>query len=584
MENTFIKKKEGAAVERVKITQYLKPNAVRMAFGFVIKVIGTIAELLLPLLLGYMLDDGENAPVRDVPSLLLFGGGMLALALVALYGNIIANRLASRVARDATLKVRGDLFSKTLSLSARQIDSCTLPTLVSRLSTDTYNLHNMLGMMQRLGVRVPIMLFGGLAFAFMLEPILTLILVAVLPVMLVVVLFIAGRGIRLYEALQRSNDAMVRKIRDDYAGIRVVKALSRTKYESASFHAVAGRVASDEMRAGIWTGASNPIVSLLLNLGMVAVVLVGALRVRDGVMSPAKIVAFVSYFTLILNAAMTVSRLFVTLAKGGASAKRICEILNLPQEPLLLPAAAGGAARVEFKDVTFSYGEGTAVEHVSFALKKGERLGVLGATGSGKSTLVQLLLRFYDANSGEILLDGQNVVSIPPDLLREKFGIVFQNDFIMAGTVEDNVDFCRGIPKDRIERTLRAAQADFVFEREQGLQYPLAAHGVNLSGGQKQRILIARALAGEPDVLILDDSSSALDYRTDAALRAAISREYPELTCIYIAQRISSVQGCDKILVLERGKEVGLGTHEQLLENCAIYRDIARSQGGDVHE
>ena len=288
-------------MERVKITQYLKPNAVRMAFGFVIKVIGTIAELLLPLLLGYMLDDGENAPVRDVPSLLLFGGGMLALALVALYGNIIANRLASRVARDATLKVRGDLFAKTLSLSARQIDSCTLPTLVSRLSTDTYNLHNMLGMMQRLGVRVPIMLFGGLAFAFMLEPILTLILVAVLPVMLVVVLFIAGRGIRLYEALQRSNDAMVRKIRDDYAGIRVVKALSRTEYESASFHAVAGRVASDEMRAGIWTGASNPIVSLLLNLGMVAVVLVGALRVRDGVMSPAKIVAFVSYFTLILN-------------------------------------------------------------------------------------------------------------------------------------------------------------------------------------------------------------------------------------------------------------------------------------------
>ena len=245
-------------MERVKITQYLKPNAVRMAFGFVIKVIGTIAELLLPLLLGYMLDDGENAPVRDVPSLLLFGGGMLALALVALYGNIIANRLASRVARDATLKVRGDLFAKTLSLSARQIDSCTLPTLVSRLSTDTYNLHNMLGMMQRLGVRVPIMLIGGLAFAFMLEPILTLILVAVLPVMLVVVLFIAGRGIRLYEALQRSNDAMVRKIRDDYAGIRVVKALSRTEYESASFHAVAGRVASDEMRAGIWTGASNP--------------------------------------------------------------------------------------------------------------------------------------------------------------------------------------------------------------------------------------------------------------------------------------------------------------------------------------
>ena len=303
-----------------------------------------------------------------------------------------------------------------------------------------------------------------------------------------------------------------------------------------------------------------------------------------GVMQAGKIVAFVSYFTLILTAAMTVSRLFVTLAKGTASGRRICEILNLPEEPLLLPASTHGGARVEFDDVTFAYGEVPAVEHISFKLQKGERLGILGATGSGKSTLVQLLLRFYDATSGGVYVDGRNVTDIPKEELRTKFGIVFQNDFIMAGTVYENVDFCRGISEEEVSRALRAAQADFVFEREEGLQFPLAAHGVNLSGGQKQRILIARALAGAPSVLILDDSSSALDYRTDAALRAAIVREYPELTCIFIAQRISSVQGCDRILVLERGKTAGLGTHAELLQTCGVYRDIARSQGGDVGE
>ncbi len=569
----------------VRIRNYLRPNAVRMAFGLLIKATGTVAELLLPLLLGYMLDDSASSPVKDVKTLLLFGGLMLLFAFVALYGNIIANRMASRVAREATQKLRGDLFSKTLSLSARQIDACTLPTLVSRLSTDTYNVHNMLGMMQRLGVRVPIFLFGGLAFAFALEPVLTLILVAVLPFMLAAVLFIASRGTRLYAKLQGSVDGMVRKIRDDYAGVRVIKALSRTEYESKSFKEVAGQVAKDEMSAGIWTGMSNPIVTLLLNLGMVAVVLVGAFRVQAGVMSAGKIVAFVSYFTLILNAAMTVSRLFVTLSKGAASGRRICEILNLPEEPLLLSAPEGGSARVEFDDVSFSYGGGKpALEHISFSLKKGERLGILGATGSGKSTILQLLLRFYDAGSGAVYIDGENVTQIPAERLREKFGIVFQNDFIMAGTVYENVDFCRGIAEEEVVRALRAAQAEFVFEREEGLQFPLAAHGVNLSGGQKQRILIARALAGSPAVLILDDSSSALDYRTDAALRTAIAREYPDLTSIFIAQRISTVQNCDRILVLENGREVGLGTHAELMETCAVYRDIARSQGGEVCE
>lgn len=570
----------------IKLRTYLKPHAWRMAAGLTIKTLGTVAELLIPLILGYMFDDSESSPVKSTPVLLAFGGAMLALAFIALYGNIIANRMASRVARDAIVGIRRDLFGKTLSLSARQADSFTLPSLVSRLSTDTYNVHNMIGMMQRLGVRVPIMLFGGLAFAFALEPVLTCILVAVLPVMLFIVLFIARKGIRLYARLQGSVDTMVRKVRGDYGGIRVIKALSREDYEREAFRGIAGEVAQSETRANLVTGVSNPAVSLLLNLGMVAVVLVGAFRVEAGVMPAGKIVAFVSYFTLILNAAMTVSRLFVTLAKGTASSRRICGVLNAPAEPLLLPARAPreDGAFIRFENVTFSYGGAPALKDISFTLQRGEKLGVIGATGSGKSTLVQLLLRFYDAQEGAVYVGGQDVRTLPLPELRARFGAVFQSDFIMEGTAEENVSFCRGIPREDVERALHLAQAEFVFDRPEGIGYPLAAHGANLSGGQKQRILVARALAASPEILVLDDSSSALDYRTDAEMRAAIRENFPQTTAIYIAQRVSSVRGCDKILVLENGRAAGLGTHAQLMGSCPVYREICASQGGDLDE
>lgn len=567
-----------------RIFSYLSPYKARIALGLFFKIAGTVAELVLPLIMSYMIDD--VVPTGDILALSLWGGGMLLAAVVAFLGNVKANRMASRVARDTTERLRADLFCKTLSLSARQADEVTIPSLVSRLSSDTYNVHNMIGMMQRLGVRVPIMLFGGLAFAFALEPVLTCILVAVLPVMLFIVLFIARKGIRLYARLQGSVDTMVRKVRGDYGGIRVIKALSREDYEREAFRGIAGEVAQSETRANLVTGVSNPAVSLLLNLGMVAVVLVGAFRVEAGAMPAGKIVAFVSYFTLILNAAMTVSRLFVTLAKGTASSRRICGVLNAPAEPLLLPACAPreDGAFIRFENVTFSYGGAPALKDISFTLQRGEKLGVIGATGSGKSTLVQLLLRFYDAQEGAVYVGGQDVRTLPLPELRARFGAVFQSDFIMEGTAEENVSFCRGIPREDVERALHLAQAEFVFDRPEGIGYPLAAHGANLSGGQKQRILVARALAASPEILVLDDSSSALDYRTDAEMRAAIRENFPQTTAIYIAQRVSSVRGCDKILVLENGRAAGLGTHAQLMESCPVYREICASQGGDLDE
>ena len=413
-----------------RIFSYLAPYKWRMALGLLIKALGTVAELVLPLIMSYMIDD--VVPTGSVLALSLWGGAMLLAAVVALVGNVKANRMASKVARDTTERIRADLFEKTLSLSARQVDEATLPSLVSRLSSDTYNVHNMIGMMQRLGVRAPILLVGGVALTFAVDAVLALVLLVSVPVLALIVVLVTRKGVGLYTRLQRAADSMVRKVRDDHTGIRVIKALSKGEYESASFAAVNARVSSAEGKAGMTMGVTNPLMNAVLNLGMAAVVLVGAYRVAGGNAMPGDIIAFTSYFSIILNAVISVSRIFVVLTRGGASAKRIADILALPRD--LLPVEGteeGDAAEViRFENVSFSYGGAPALKNVSFSLKKGQSLGIIGATGSGKSTLVALLLRFYDADAGRVLLCGKDVRAYENQAFRKKFGVVFQSDFL----------------------------------------------------------------------------------------------------------------------------------------------------------
>lgn len=559
------------------LLSYLSPYKLRMALGLLIKAAGTLAELFLPLIMAHMIDD--VAPTEDILALSLWGAGMLACAAAGLAGNVIANRMASKVARDTTERIRADLFSKTLNLSARQTDEATVPSLVSRLSSDTYNVHNMIGMMQRLGVRAPILLVGGVALTFMVDPVLALILLAAVPALAVIVIVVSKRGIRLYDNLQRSVDGMVRKVRDDYTGIRVIKALSRTDYESDSFRAINGEVVRNETKAGVTMGVTNPLMNAILNLGMAAVIFAGAYRVAAGHAMAGDIIAFTSYFTLILNAVISVSRIFVMYSKGGASARRIAAILALPEE--LLPEAERAPrddSVIRFENVTFSYGEVPALRGVDFSLAKGQSLGIIGATGSGKSTVVALLLRFYDACEGRVLVDGKDVRAYERAELREKFGVVFQNDFLMAASVRENIDFERGLPQENVEQAAGYARADGFIGEHGGFESELTARGANFSGGQKQRLLIARALAASPEILILDDSSSALDYRTDAQLRKTLLERLPDTTIVMIAQRISSVRFADRILVLDEGRAVGFGSDSELMEACEVYRRIYASQ------
>jgi ATP-binding cassette subfamily B protein len=333
-------------------------------------------------------------------------------------------------------------------------------------------------------------------------------------------------------------------------------------------------------------GITNPAMFLLLNLGLVGVIIAGAYQVNAGLTPPGVILAFLSYFTIILNATLALTRMFVMFSRGGASGERIAEVLAQPEDLTLRDRVhRDDEYHVVFDNVAFSYQANPSganlIEGISFALKKGETLGILGETGCGKSTIIQLLLRFYDVSSGSIRINGDDIRGIPPDELYTKFGVCFQKDVLFADTIRENIAFGRELSEEELRRAVRYAQAeDFVNAQEEGFDYNLSSRGTNISGGQRQRLLIARATASAPEILILDDSSSALDYRTDANLRHTLRENFGNTTTIIIAQRISSVMQADHILVLEHGRILGYGTHGELLESCALYQEINQSQMG----
>ena len=568
-----------------KVIEYMRPSFSLLFLGVTIKFIGALMDLFLPWVLSHIID--EVVPLNSMKLIVFWGGVMFLCALTALITNIIANRMAAKVARNTTERLRHELFSKILYLSSSQIDEMTLPSLELRLTSDTYHVHRMITMMQRMGIRAPILLIGGIAITLTLDPVLTAVLICTLPFISLLVLTVTRKGFPMYKQLQSKTDYMVRVVRENIAGVRVIKALSKTEHEKTRFHTANQEVIKMEKTAGYTMSLTSPIMNLLLNTGLTLVILVGAYRVNAGTTEPGKILAFMSYFTIILNAMMAVTRIFVMYSRGSASASRIEEVLNMPVE--LTPVEKENVNEEEhivFDHVNFSYQKKeNNLTDISFKLKRGETLGILGPTGSGKSTIINLLLRLYDADSGEIRISGKPVQSLTPEELHTKFGIVFQNDFVVAESIRENIAFGRSLTDEQIEAASQNAQAfEFIGGLDDKFDHQVAARGNNLSGGQKQRLLIARALADHPEVLILDDSSSALDYKTDANLRKVLNEKYSDITTIIIAQRISSLMHADHIIILEDGEILGQGKHQELLESCDLYRMISENQmGGEVH-
>ena len=569
-----------------ELKNYLKPWWGYIALTMFIKLLGAAAELLIPYFMEIMLD--VKVPAGEVRSIYVFGGLMLLCAALCLGANVLANRMSAVSSGNITRAVRHDLFQKLQSLSAHQMDGLTVASAESRLTSDTYNVNQLLARLQRLGIRAPSLLIGGIAMMLSMDVTLSLVLVAMLPIIAVVVYMVTKTTVPLYTHEQSILDRMVRVVQENITGIRVIKALSKTDDEKKRFHSVNEEFTQTDLKAGTYSAISNPTSTLVLNLGLTLVVVVGAFRVNGGHCPPGVIVAFLQYFTMILNAMLGITRIFVIWSKGEASARRVADVLAMPKDLEVAEEKAqpeADAPHIEFRNVSFSYtGVGRNIDSLSFSLMHGQVLGILGPTGSGKSTILNLLMRLYDPDDGQILIDGRDIRTLSPTDLRSRFGVVFQNDFVAEGTIADNIRFFRELDEASLERAAEHAQADFIAHKDGGMNAEVMVRGNNLSGGQKQRLLIARALAGNPEILVLDDSSSALDYRTDANLRRALRKNYRQTTTVLVAQRVSSLMHADLILVLDEGEVIGSGTHRELMETCEEYRIIAQTQMGDGKE
>lgn len=580
------------------IFSYMKKYRKLVAAVMLIKLAGTLGELMLPYVLEHLVDD--VVPEKDVKLVCLWGSIMILLAIFVRQANVRANRLSVRVAKESTYEIRRDLFWKSINLSGSQLDEFGLPSLDSRMTSDSYNLQSFIQSVQSLGIRAPILLLGGILITLTMDTGLAAILCIMAPIMIIAVVFVSMKGIPLYDKVQQSVDDIVRTMRENITGIRVVKALSKEDYEMRRFAGVNERMTKRDIRASIIMALPGPVLTAILNVGLTVVVLVGAVRVNEGTTQPGVILAFLTYFNMILMGVMALNRVFMLLSKANASANRIAAVVCTKEELLPIPAEEAAVTDREgfivFDHVNFSYGneKGADVreefdggnrqkclENIDFSVKKGGSLGIFGATGCGKTTIINLLMRFYDADGGNIFIDGRDVRTFDKDELHRLFGVVFQNDVIFADTLRENISFGRDVSAEEIEHAADDAKArEFIEGYEDTYEHRAAVHGSNLSGGQRQRILIARALAAAPEILILDDSSSALDYKTDAALRRAIRENHSDTTTIIVAQRISSIMSLDDILVLEEGKIIGHGTHEELMRSCNMYREIYKTQMG----
>jgi ATP-binding cassette subfamily B multidrug efflux pump len=564
-----------------RLSDYVKRNKYIIIFGMIIKIIGTASELAIPWILAYMVDTAATS--GDIRAIYICGVIMLACAAMAFFGNVNANRLAAKSSKNITQALRSDLFRKICYLSCSRMDAITTPSAISRLTSNTYDVNKMLNNIQRMGVRAPILLIGGIIITLTLDAMLTLVLVCTLPLIIITVYLISKKGIIRYTATYKAADDMVRTVRENITGIRVIKALSKTEYEKERFARVNEGLSAKEKSASRLMAASSPLMNLFLNLGLVGVIIAGATRVNLGLTQPGKIIAFMTYFTLMLNAMIAITRIFVMYSKSLASSKRIFEVINSPVDLIKYPED-----RIEtdyhilFDNVSFSYLKvGNNLSDISFRVKRGETLGIIGGVGSGKTTIINLLMRFYDVDNGAVRINGTNVKCIPFEKLYKMFGTVFQNDILFSDTVYNNIDFYRGDPKERvIEAAVSAQASSFIENIEEGYEHKLAIKGADLSGGQKQRMLLARALSKDAEILVFDDSSSALDYKTDAALRKAVGAKYPNSTKIIVAQRVSSIKHADIIIVLEEGRIVGKGKHAHLMQNCPYYKEIYDIQMG----
>ena len=567
----------------LKLFKYLKPYTVPITVVLGMVLLYSLSELYLPTLLANIVDKGIAR--GDVSHILRVGGLMLLVALGGAACTVIGSYFSARVGMGYGRDLRRLVFTHVEGFSLHEFDKVGTPSLITRTTNDITQVQNFAMVVMRMMIMAPIMAIGGIIMALQVEARLTWVLGVAIPIIAALIILIASRGIPLFRAIQAKIDRINLVMREGLTGVRVVRAFDRIDHERERFDEANRDLTAASIKVNKIMALLFPLMMLVMNLTTVAIIWFGARRIDMGEMQVGSLMAFLQYATQILFAVLMVSFLFVMLPRAAASATRIHEVLEI--DPEIRDRAQTRAAEdergfIEFRNVTFSYpgAEEPAIRGISFSAGPGEVTAIIGGTGSGKSTIVNLIPRFYDVDSGSILVDGVDIREMEQESLRTKLGFVPQRAVLFNETIATNIRYGReGASDEEVARAAETAQAKgFILEMQDGFQSVVAQGGANLSGGQKQRLSIARALVRKPEIYVFDDTFSALDFRTDANLRAALRRETADATVIIVAQRVNTIMDADRIIVLEDGAVVGQGTHRELVRTCEVYREIVSSQ------
>jgi len=552
----------------------------------VLVLLQSLAELALPSFMADIVDKG--IALGDTALIWRIGGRMLLVAFLGTICAVVSSYMSARVSAAYGKQLRSVVFSHATSLSVYEFDKIGTASLITRTTNDVSQVQMVVLMSMRIFMFAPMMLIGGIMLAYSKEPKLSLLLLAILPILAVLILVGSKKVLPMFKVLQQKLDRLNLVLRENLTGVRVIRAFDRIDYEAGRFDDASRDHMQTALKVYRLLAALMPLMNLIINLVIIGIIWIGSQRIDAGYLEVGGLMAFIQYGLHILMSLIMVSMIFVMIPRASASAARINEVLDSAPEVTAEAAVTAGKApldikgTVEFRNVTFSYpgAEQPAITDISFVAKPGEVTAIIGGTGSGKSTLVNLIPRYFDADQGQILIDGVDIRDIPREELRKHIGLVPQQSVLFSGTVAENIQWGKQDATDEEIRWAAAiAQAlEFVEQMPDGFGSHIARGGTNLSGGQKQRLCIARAIVRRPSIYIFDDSFSALDFRTDARVRAALRREVKDATVIVVAQRVSTVMDADKIIVLDNGKIVGDGTHAELLQTCPVYREIVQSQ------
>ena len=578
-----------------KLLRYLKAYRKESIIAPLFKMLEASFELFVPLIVANIVDIGIIN--KDFGYIAKMGGLLILLGIIGLVWSLTAQYFSAKAAVGFGTALRSDLFAHINSLSYEEIDKTGTSTLITRMTNDINQMQSGVNLVLRLFLRSPFIVFGAMVMAFTINVKAALVFVVAIPLLAVVVFGITAASIPLYKKVQKQLDKVLLVTRENLTGVRVIRSVCRQEHEKETFEETNSTLMGLQVFVGRISAFLNPVTYIIVNAALIAIVWIGALQVDNGIITQGAVIALVNYMSQILVELIKLANLIINITKSLACANRINEVFDL--EPSVKDmakdgntsfqmsssknmAAADTDEAVAFHQVSFAYGGSKeySLENIEFSVKKGETIGIIGGTGSGKSTLVNLLPRFYDVQTGKVLINGRNVKEFSLTDLRQKFGIVPQRAVLFKGTIRENIRFGKEDATDEeIMKALETAQAlDFVQKKKDGLDSFVEQGGSNLSGGQKQRLTIARALVANPEFLILDDSASALDFATDAALRKAIRQNTENCTVFLVSQRATTIKDADKILVLDDGQLAGCGTHKELLSSCDVYREICLSQ------